>query len=237
MNQNDSESSSSAHSGPAAVTGPTGSPTLVGKRRPGRPRSDGPSDDYRARQAEIVEIAAQVFRAKGYDSGTLDDVAEALDIRRASIYYYVKSKSNLLFMIVDRAIGEALERLDSLDAVSDPRERLEALIRHQVATVTNEPNFFTVFFDHRLHLPPGLDMRVRQQEVRYFNVFVKALADATKAGVIPPIDTRAGAHAILGMTTWAYKWFDAESDDSDLLAETCIALVLGTLAAAPAVGA
>jgi len=53
------------------------------RRGRGRPRHDTPSADYIARKELILQKAAEVFAAKGYEAGTLDDVAAALDMRKA----------------------------------------------------------------------------------------------------------------------------------------------------------
>ena len=53
-----------------------------------------------------------LFQQKGYEAGSLDDVAEALDLRKGSLYYYIRSKGQLLFFIFDRAISTALERIE-----------------------------------------------------------------------------------------------------------------------------
>src|SRR5207253_8692552 len=82
-------------SGEVTYMRPAVSDDGVPKRRgPGRPRLLEPSPEYVARREEIVAAAAEVFHEKGYDAGTLDDVADALDLRRASLYYYVRSKAN-----------------------------------------------------------------------------------------------------------------------------------------------
>lgn len=201
------------------------------KRRPGRPRLEAPSQEYIARRDEIIATAAEVFHQKGYDAGTLEDVAEALDLRRASIYYYVRSKAHLLFLIIDRALGLALDELDEYTKLPDPRERLETFIRHQVRTITGEPSMFTVFFDHRLRLEQEYEARIRDKERRYVRAYLKVVQDAVKAGVIGKVDPRYGAQAILGMTTWSYKWFDPTRDNADRLADSCVKLVLDNLGA------
>jgi AcrR family transcriptional regulator len=174
-----------------------------------------------------VAIAADVFRAKGFDAATLDDVAEALDMRRASIYYYVKSKGELLYLVIERALRFALDRLSQLERVDDPRRRLAALIRHQVETITAETSFFGVFFDDRPRLGGHYEVEIRRREMEYYQIYVSAVRCAAEQGVIEPVDARFGAQAILGMTTWAYKWF-APTDDVDAFADTCVELVLGT---------
>jgi AcrR family transcriptional regulator len=196
------------------------------RRRPGRPRLAEPSAAFVARRDEIVEVAAQVFRRRGYDAGSLDDVAAELELRRASLYHYVTSKAELLHLIFDRAISTALDRLEELAHIEDPRERLAALIRHQVKTVTDEPTMFTVFFDNRPRLDEAYEAGIRTKERRYVRIFAEAIRAASAAGTISELDARYGAQALLGMTSWTYKWFDPSRDDAEQLAETLTRLVL-----------
>jgi len=197
------------------------------RRGPGRPRLAEPSPEYVARREEIVAAAADIFREKGFDAGTLDDVADALDLRRASLYYYVRSKANLLHMIFERALDVALARLDEHSQIEDPYERLEALIRHQAVTVASEPSLFSVFFDHRPRLEPRYEEDIRLRERRYVTAYRVAVEQAIDAGIIRNVDPRYASQAILGMTSWPYKWFQADRDNVDTLADACVELILG----------
>jgi AcrR family transcriptional regulator len=176
--------------------------------------------------AEIVSTAAEVYRLKGYDAGSLDDVADALGLRKSSLYYYVQSKAELLYLICDRAITISLERAEECLKIEDPRERLAALIRHQAMVVAEEPSFFSVVFDRRPSLTSEREAEIRSKEHQYFELFSRAIADAVTAKVIPRIDARYGAEAILGMTSWAYKWYKPGRDDIDAFVRTCVSLVL-----------
>ena len=148
------------------------------------------------------------FHARGYETGSLDDVAAEMDLRKASLYYYVDSKAQLLYWVFDRAISLALERLDELSEIADPAERLAAFVAHQVSVVAEERSLLTVFFESRLRLDTVYEEAIRQKERRYIKLYIDAVSNAVKAGVIPEINPRYGAHAILGMTSWVYKWFD-----------------------------
>ena len=196
------------------------------KRGPGRPKNDGPSPKFLARTEEIVTAAAKIFREKGYDSGTLDDVGEALNLRGPTLYYYVESKAHLLYMIFQRALDVALADLDERLQIDDPRERLAALIRYQIETVAREADLFAVYFDHHPRLEARYEQEVRGKERRYLNTFREAVAAAAEAGVIEISDVNYATRAIHTMTTWIYKWV-RPGDDIDLLADNCIALVLG----------
>jgi AcrR family transcriptional regulator len=193
----------------------------TGPLRPsrGRPRLTEPSEEFLRRKEQIIETAAKVFHDRGYESGTLDDVAAALDLRKASLYYYVKSKSQLLYWIFDRAISLALARLRDLSEIPDPAERLAAFIVHQVVTVSTERSMFAVFFDSRPRLARGYEEAIRRKEREYLQFYVDAVAEAVAAGALPEIEPRHGAQAILGMCSWVYKWIADEPEPARAAAD------------------
>ena len=49
----------------------------------------------RRRQQEVIEAAARVFHEKGYESTSIQDIAEAVGILKGSLYYYIRSKEDL----------------------------------------------------------------------------------------------------------------------------------------------
>lgn len=196
------------------------------RRRPGRPRHETPSPEYIKRREEIVDVAVDVFKDRGYDAGSLDDVAEALGLRKASLYYYVRSKAHLLYLVFDRAISGALEQMETIAASSAAEDRLGQLLRHQIQTVAADPNLFTVFFDQRPRLDTDYEDAIRVKERRYVHIFVDAVKVAIDSGTMPPIDPRYGAQLLLGMANWTYKWFDDATDDVGGLTDAAFELVL-----------
>lgn len=195
-------------------------------RRRGRPRQSTPSPEYLRRREEIIETAAEVFHAKGYEAGSLDDVAAVLDLRKASLYHYVDSKAQLLYLIFDRALSLALQRLEELSSLVEPAERLTALIAHQVSVVAQERSLFAVFFESRPRLGADYEDQIRAKERQYLRHYVDAIAAAVEVGVLLPMDPRHGAQAVLGMASWVYKWFDPAVDDWEAVASDFVALVL-----------
>lgn len=196
-------------------------------RRPGRPRMDTPSQEYLERLASIVDAAAELFGQHGYDAASLEQIADELDLRKATLYHYVGSKADLLRLVFERTLALALERFESIQEIPEPRDRLEALIRHQVVTVATYPDYFSVFFDQRGNLAPPDEEIMRGQQRRYVEAYAAAVRDAADAGCIAAVDPVLGAQGILGMTSWIYKWFRADRHSADEVADTCVRLVLG----------
>jgi TetR/AcrR family transcriptional regulator, cholesterol catabolism regulator len=194
-------------------------------RKRGRPRQEQPSAAYQARQAEIIDVAIDVFRERGFDQGNLDDVAASLGTGRASLYHYVPSKAHLLYLIFDRAISTTLETMEQISATEDPAERLRALIRQQVHTIAANPGLFIVFFGDRPALEKRYEADIRPKERRLLRYLIEAVKAAIDAGAIIDVEPRMAAQALLGMTSWFHKWYDPARDDPDAFADVCVNLV------------
>ena len=194
-------------------------------RKRGRPRQERPSAAYYAKQAEIVDVAIDVFQERGFDQGTLDDVAASLGTGRASLYHYVPSKAHLLYLIFDRAISTTLEIMEQLAATSDPGERLRALIRQQVHTIAANPGLFIVFFGDRPALEERYEADIRPKERRLLRHLIEAVKAASATGELGDLEPRLAAQAILGMTSWFHKWYNPARDDPDAFADVCVQLV------------
>ncbi|MGW6376561.1 TetR/AcrR family transcriptional regulator [Rhodococcus sp. NPDC055112] len=83
----------------------------------------------RGKRERLAEAAAQVFHEQGVEKTTLTDIARAADVPVGNVYYYFKTKDEL----VGAAIGAHAQRLEALIAALDahptPQERLKALVR------------------------------------------------------------------------------------------------------------
>ena len=53
---------------------------------------------------DILEAAAQVFRQKGFHGASMKDIADAVNLQKASLYHHVSSKQEILLSILDRAL-------------------------------------------------------------------------------------------------------------------------------------
>jgi AcrR family transcriptional regulator len=83
-----------------------------------------PSNTEEKRKTLLIK-ATEVFRKFGYDKTTIDDIAKAMKLNKASLYYYVKNKEELFLEIL---LNEATQQMETMylevEKVKDPMKRL-----------------------------------------------------------------------------------------------------------------
>src|SRR3954470_16335312 len=82
----------------------------------------------------ILRNAARIFAEKGYHSTSMRDIARATNVSLAGLYYYCKSKEELLFLIQDNCFGRVHERLqERLREASGAIEKLRLVIENHLS--------------------------------------------------------------------------------------------------------
>jgi AcrR family transcriptional regulator len=109
------------------------------------------------RRAEIVQAARSLFQTKDYDEVTMQDVMDALGIAKGTIYYYFKSKEDLLEAVIVDIVDEATAQMKERATASQGNalERLKALITAGQISDQNEEIL------ESLHTPANQAMHLR----------------------------------------------------------------------------
>ena len=81
------------------------------------------------KRERLIDGARQVFHAQGVESTTLADIANAADVPVGNVYYYFKSKDDLVQAVIAEHADEIQARLAALEHHRTPKARLKAFIR------------------------------------------------------------------------------------------------------------
>lgn len=85
------------------------------------------------RRNEIVDAAEKLFYKKGFDNVTMDEIADAVEFSKGSLYIYFKNKDSLFFAIVARTHREYFRQFkEHLDENASGGEQIRTMIRHLV---------------------------------------------------------------------------------------------------------
>lgn len=94
---------------------------------------------HQAREDAILQAACRLLGEKAYDAMTMDDVANAVGIAKASLYKHFASKEELCCAAMVQILQRVQAYLDSLSADMAPLDKLHALVRWSLERLlTNE---------------------------------------------------------------------------------------------------
>jgi AcrR family transcriptional regulator len=79
---------------------------------------------YQIRKEAILQQARHLFATKGYAETSMDDIAHANHIQKASLYHYFKSKQHILLDMIDLEGTRWTGRMRDIPATTDFRESL-----------------------------------------------------------------------------------------------------------------
>lgn len=80
------------------------------------------------KRQRLVDAAVQVFYERGIEKTTIADIAKAAEVPVGNVYYYFKTKDQLIEAAVEAHRHRLGHLLAELDGLGTPRERLRALI-------------------------------------------------------------------------------------------------------------
>ena len=160
----------------------------------------------------LRQIALNLFWEKGYRSTSTRDLAAALGVKQASLYYHVKNKEELLYEICYSALQQVIGRVtEAAETSSSPIERLRAIARtHMVATLDLQKEFLVSMYDYR-SLSTACNAEINRfwsnYEQKVSLLYDEAIACGTMRTGIPH---SYHYHALMSMTNWSVLWYRAD---------------------------
>ena len=210
-----------------AKAGRSPNPASNISRRRQNARTDG-SEDYATKRSELVAIAAALFKEKGFEATTLADVGERAGLDRATVYYYVGSKQELLQTSTEGILDENLSVAERLRLEKDisPREKLRMLITSVMKSYdANYPQMY-VYIQEQMHQvandasPWAKEV---QRKTRRIEAIVRELVEQgmEQGKLRNDIDVRIAVKGLFGMLNWTSRWYTPGSNVSaEKVAET-----------------
>ncbi|HVS63102.1 MAG TPA: TetR/AcrR family transcriptional regulator [Thermoanaerobaculia bacterium] len=157
---------------------------------------------------EICVAAARIFSEKGFHATSINEVADAVHLTKAGLYYYIKGKQDLLFRIMELAM-DTLEQEVVAKALleEDLVARLRTIIARYTRLIIAGRNELSILVNEI----EGLSEAQRAQIVgrqREFMRFIRETLDELAAeGKLNDVDSTVGAYGLSGMILWVSRWY------------------------------
>ncbi len=157
---------------------------------------------------DILEAAAQVFRRKGFHGASMNDIAEAVSLQKASLYHHVSSKQEILLELLDQALQLLLERISviTLQNISSEK-KLRLMIREYLQILAENVDLAAVLlFEHR-----ALERRQHARHVpnrdKFESLWREVIAEGVSGKSFKCADIALTVRALLGMLNWTITWY------------------------------
>ena len=157
---------------------------------------------------EILVAAAQIFSQKGFHATSMQDIAGAVNLQKASLYYHVSSKQEILVDLLDRALDLLIERLEAVVKTEEPpEERLRIAMRVYLETLEEYRDLASVLLlEHRSLDPQYHDRHIPRRD-RFERIWRDLINAGRDSGAFRPVDPSLTARALLGVMNWTVTWY------------------------------
>ena len=168
-------------------------------------------ENFEGQREAILSHAAELFALGGYHGTSMNDVADACRLSKATLYHYYADKSELLSNIAERHVSALVDLCDLLrnDSSIPPGARLETLISRFLGEYAEAQNFHRVLTEDVRFLPRKARDRILDKERYVVQSFADAIVlvrpDIQRAALQKPI-----AMLLFGMLNWMFTWLRPE---------------------------
>ncbi len=159
------------------------------------------------RQQDILKVAARLFAERGYERTPLEMIADELGLSKPSLYYYVKSKEDILALIFQEIFQGILDRVQmdvSLDM--SPQEQLQRLIIAYVTHACIYPEG-RILFLYESYLLSVCNPDLLALRNRYQRQIEDVISEGIKQGVFHVSHARIAALALVGALHAIPLWY------------------------------
>ena len=149
---------------------------------------------------DILEAAAALFRAQGYNDTCLGDIAGHVGIGRTTLYEYFADKEAILVSLVHQELPGLMEELVSdLPEEANSRERLAILIERGLAFVSDEERLGSMLMRELPNISKQAQREVRQAHDGLAAAVVRVCREGIESGEFRDLDAPLVGQLVYGL--------------------------------------
>jgi len=165
------------------------------------------------RRGQIIDAAVKLFIEKGFHKTTTRQIASEVGFSIGSLYEYVASKDDILYLVCD-SIHAEVEHLvaNAMTRVAAGQNMLAEILREYFLVCHRMSDVILLIYQETRALPPQWQNRVLENELRITGLFIEVLAKLAATGELARLDDRdieLAAHniSVLGHMWTFRRWF------------------------------
>lgn len=170
-----------------------------------RPPGHGPG--YDIKRQEIIDLAAALFAKNGYAATGITEIGDTVGLAKGALYYYIRSKENLLVEIQERVLEPLLSAATGIrDLDASPVLKLRLLSEKLLDVIFERLDHIWVYEHDYRHLTGDNLSRMLQRRQDFENIVRDLLIDAMDQGLFRKTDPSLAMLQFLNMHNHTYQW-------------------------------
>ncbi len=165
---------------------------------------------HEAKRNAILSRAAKLFNTKGARATTLSDVANKLGLTKTSLYYYVRTKEDLIFQCYEATLAHAHKTLDDIELTTQsPLERVLLFMERHCDTILKALAGHGDYYAAPLEIASLKDEHRAHIENAYLDMFTRVrsyLRAGIADGTIQCGHATTTTRALIGALDWSFYW-------------------------------
>ncbi len=155
-------------------------------------------------RSKIIDAASVLYARKGFADTSLQEISEKAGVTRSVTRRYVKTKSEIMRMIMEDILTSFQENLVKIiQDIDDPEEKLTAALQIYLTVVDQQREKALLIYQKSSSLDKTSKSRVMQLEVDVSNIFAKIISEGIEQGVFKKVDVDLMAFNIMML---AHMW-------------------------------
>jgi AcrR family transcriptional regulator len=152
-----------------------------------------------ARKNQILDAAMAVFARSGFHEARMDDIVQESGLSKGTLYWYFKSKEEIITAISQRLFATDIEQVESLlKAEGTVSERLQQLMRDRVQGLQDMSGMVAILFEFyaaALH-QDGVRQFIKTYFQNFYDLLVALIQQGIEREELRPVDVHAAATAL-----------------------------------------
>lgn len=170
---------------------------------------------------DILEAAAQIFSQKGFHATSMQDIAQAVNLQKASLYHHVSSKQEILVAVLDQALDLLIERMQEVMALSlPPDQKLRQAMKVYLTAMLDHRDLAAVMLLEHRSLEPEYHARHIPRRDRFERLWRDLIQAGLDQEMFCCIDPGMASRALLGVMNWTITWYRPDGSlSAEMIAE------------------
>jgi AcrR family transcriptional regulator len=157
---------------------------------------------------DILDASAQIFSQKGFHAASMQDIAQAVNLQKASLYHHVSSKQEILLLLLDRALDILIEQTESVMAQPlPPDEKFRQAMCVYLQTMLDNFDLAAVLLLEHRSLEPQYHVRHIPRRDRFEHLWGDLIQEGCDLGMFICSDAALVTRSLLGVLNWTITWY------------------------------